>query len=382
VTGQTVLIAAFSGRALAQSARRAGYVPLVADCFGDIDMKEAAEASRVVPALAGSGFRGGPLIAALEALEREAPSKPIGLVLGSGFEATPKLVQHLSENFALIGSSPVVIQRSKNPESFFGLLKELGVRHPETQSAPPANPKGWLMKRVGGSGGAHVVTCPASPRPDRRHYFQHKEAGEAISAMMLCGRSCAFAFSTQWTSPVQRMPYRYGGSNGWVGLDEDVEARIVDTCLQVAKPLGLTGMVSFDFLVANGEPLLLEVNPRPGASLEVLDDERGTLFAAHIEASKPGGDPAALIASRFRAPPPKSANYLYADRGALSIGAIAWPAWAADRPPPGTRFARHQPIATVIAEGPDPAAAKQLCETRLGQLADMLYEENAGKETS
>ena len=33
----TVLIAGFSGRALAQSARRAGFRPLVVDCFGDAD---------------------------------------------------------------------------------------------------------------------------------------------------------------------------------------------------------------------------------------------------------------------------------------------------------------------------------------------------------
>ena len=34
---RTVLIAAISGRALAASARRGGYVPLVADFFGDAD---------------------------------------------------------------------------------------------------------------------------------------------------------------------------------------------------------------------------------------------------------------------------------------------------------------------------------------------------------
>src|SRR5438445_5015444 len=44
-----VLIAALSGRALAVAARRAGYAPLVADLFGDTDMRAAAARSAKVP---------------------------------------------------------------------------------------------------------------------------------------------------------------------------------------------------------------------------------------------------------------------------------------------------------------------------------------------
>jgi dTDP-4-amino-4,6-dideoxygalactose transaminase len=38
--GKTVLIAAFSGRALASAAACAGYTPLVADMFADADTRE------------------------------------------------------------------------------------------------------------------------------------------------------------------------------------------------------------------------------------------------------------------------------------------------------------------------------------------------------
>ena len=38
-----VLIVALSGRALAESARRGGYAPLVADMFGDMDTLKAAQ---------------------------------------------------------------------------------------------------------------------------------------------------------------------------------------------------------------------------------------------------------------------------------------------------------------------------------------------------
>ena len=40
----SLLIAAISGRAIAQSARRAGFMPLVADFFADVDTQQAGYA--------------------------------------------------------------------------------------------------------------------------------------------------------------------------------------------------------------------------------------------------------------------------------------------------------------------------------------------------
>ena len=53
------------------------------------------------------------------------------------------------------------------PATFFALLDQLGVAHPETQLDPPRDPDGWLSKRIGGSGGAHVLPCSAA-KTDRR----------------------------------------------------------------------------------------------------------------------------------------------------------------------------------------------------------------------
>src|SRR5262249_39058348 len=127
------------------------------------------------------------------------------------------------------------------------------------------------------------------------------------------------------------------------------------------------GLVSFDFLNTNGVPCLLEINPRPGATIDVFDDANGSLFKAHLAAGQ--GRPISLS-------PPAAARamgVLYADRGPLTPGGVSWPAWSADRPLPGTRIPPYRPVATVFGQGADATAAEWNCRQRLDELAHMLY---------
>ena len=123
MTGKTVLIAALSGRALAAAARRAGYVPLVVDAFGDQDTRAQAGAVQCLEDAALRGFRRRKLLDALQALEREGVRPAMGLVLGSGFEAAPELVEALAKHYPLLGNGAETIARSKNPAAFFPLLQ-------------------------------------------------------------------------------------------------------------------------------------------------------------------------------------------------------------------------------------------------------------------
>ena len=137
----------------------------------------------------------------------------------------------------------------------------------------------------------------------------------------------------------------------------------------VARALGLVGLVSFDFMLAKGLTYLLDVNPRPSATLDIFDDAAGSLFRAHITACSGDG-------FEFASPPQtrtRAAAILYADQGPLTIKSLAWPNWTADRPQPGTHIARTRPIASVFGEGEDAADAEVICRQRLDELAYMLY---------
>ena len=89
---------------------------------------------------------------------------------------------------------------------------------------------------------------------------------------------------------------------------------------ECATELNLIGLASFDFIVSAGVPYLLEVNPRPGASLDVLDDG-GELFAAHIAVWTGANNfPGQEIARAA-----KAIAILHADRGPITLGKTPWP---------------------------------------------------------
>ena len=365
-----VLVAALSGRALAASARRAGFDPLVVDAFGDEDTRASASAYLGLPEATRVGFRARTLIPALKHLAKQAAEAPVGLVLGSGFEDTPKLVAALARRFPLLGNDAKSIARAKDPAAFFALLDETAIAHPETQLAPPRDSDGWLSKRIGGSGGAHVVAC-TSARSSKGRYFQRRMSGDPVSLLAVAGggRLAIVGFSRQWTVGAEPRPYRYGGAAGPALLDSAIEEHMAGAAETLRDALALIGLVSFDFLLVSGTPYLLEVNPRPGATLDVFDDASGTLFTAHVAACR--GEAVAI--RQLPQQQARAAGILYADQNSLTPALSEWPSWTADRPMRGTRVPRHRPIATVLAVGETAAAAELDCRRRLDELASMLY---------
>ncbi|RUP10601.1 ATP-grasp domain-containing protein [Hyphomicrobium sp.] len=375
MNGEAVLIAAFSGRSLAQSARRAGYRPLVVDAFGDLDTQDAAEDFRVLDGAMQTGFRTKPLIAALEDLARSSATKPLGLVLGSGFEDKPRLVAALGSRFKLLGSDAATYKACKDPRSFFPLLDKLGVPHPETQTDPPTDSLGWISKRTGGSGGRHIRVCQGPQRAKPRRYFQKLLDGERISASLVVSPTGTNIFqSRQWTSPTPTMPFRYGGAVSLPSEDTPAQFGVLKASTELAESLGLKGLVSVDCLVVDEKVYVLEVNPRPGATLDIFDDKSGSLFKDHVFVCKGGK------IEDFEDEDISSADWsqsaaaiLHADRGSITLGEIPWPDWSADRGPPGTFIPAGAPLATVFAEAPTADAAEALARKRLAELEDLIY---------
>ena len=371
MTAQAVLIVALSGRALCAAARRAGLDPFVVDAFGDDDTHAMAGAVRCDENAARTGFRERPLLAALEAFDREAARPVKGLVLGSGFEAAPELVATLAKRYAILGNGAAAIECCKNPATFFPILEKLGVPYPETRLDAPQDAAGWLCKRTGGSGGAHVIPCTNETQPGRGRYFQRLIKGTTLSVLAIAenGRNHIVGISRQWCTQKEPKPYRYGGATGPIGPRPNVEVAMISAVEAVSRALGLVGLVSFDFMLADGVTYLIDVNPRPGATIDIFDDTAGNLLRAHIAACT--GKP--VVPPTRPASGARAAAILYADQAPLTVPLSSWPDWVADQPRPGTHIRHAQPIATVFGDGANANDAEQKCRQRLDELSQMLY---------
>jgi len=363
-----ILVAAQAGRALAEAARRAGLRPFVADLFGDSDTRALADGYRALPGRFGAASNAEATCAALDDLT-EAAGGAIGLILGSGFEDAPDLVARLAERHRLIGASAGTIAALKDPMAFASLCTRLGVPHPAVAAGPLPEPGKWLLKRIGGSGGNHIRPATRGPAP-ASHYFQACVPGRPHALNFLAdGRTLRIlALTEQWCAPSPVRPYRYAGAlargtGEAAPLAPGLMATIAAGTERIVAATGLRGLGSADVLVDGTDWWLTEINPRPGATLDILDRFATPLLTAHIAAClgtmpDPGPQPAGAAAAQI----------CYADQELAPVPDLDWPDYVRDRPCPGTVVRRDAPLCTVLAEGVDRAEVLALLETRMVRL--------------
>jgi predicted ATP-grasp superfamily ATP-dependent carboligase len=358
-----VLIAAFSGRALAAAACRAGDSVVVADLFGDADTRRLAPWLQMPGDLV-SGIDG-------EALrERIAAAGPLeGIVYGAGFEARPALLRELAEIAPLVGNDAATVAAVKDPVVFAGRLAALGLPHPPVATQPGDGV--WMRKRRGASGGFHVryaLGDDAVPAEDV--YFQRLAAGQPLSALFLADGSKArlLGLSRQWADPSVASPFRYGGSAGPIDVSPLLTAEIASACSALAASLGLRGLNSLDMLVEGASWTILEINPRPGATLDIFDDASGRLWRWHRDAIAGELPSESAVASL----PLRAAAILYAEAATTIPSEMTWADWVADIPTAGSGIAVGAPICTILASGRDVAAARAELDARAGRLRRRL----------
>lgn len=369
-----VLIVAPSGRALAAAARRAGYRPLVVDFFDDLDTETWAAATSKVD-VADGGFEAADLIARVDALA--TGRLPIGLVYGGGFEDRPELIAALAARFMLYGNRPEVVAAVKDPSQLAQLCASLAIPHPEIRFATPPDPAHWLIKRAGSGGGLHVAPA-LSKTAEPGDYYQRRLKGRSISALLLCdGRQAqCLGLSAQWTAGSFDKPFRFGGACRPAEIAPPIAEELAAAAKAIATAAQLVGLNSIDFLVEDLGFHLLEINPRPGATLDIFADSDGRLFAAHIEACQGRLSAAPLALSGAGA-----TAIVYAPADLNPMPSLDWPEWCHDRQRPGTCLHKGDPICTVSAKAETPTAARALLTERLAVFLSLLID-SASKEAA
>jgi predicted ATP-grasp superfamily ATP-dependent carboligase len=305
---------------------------------------------------------------------RHLPEPVDGIVYGSGFEAAPELLDDMGAVAPLLGNRAEVVAGIKDENRFAALLRSLGLPHPRI-AAHPTGERGWLRKKRGGAGGMHVQWAGRDTDAEGG-YFQELAAGRPVSALFVANGSEArvLAFSEQWTAPTEAAPFRYGGCAGPAEVAPRLRADVEETCSALAAAAGLVGLNSLDMLVEGEALTVLELNPRPGATLEIFDAPPWPpLWRCHLEGVA-GRLPQASVPA---AEAVRAAVIVYAAAPVRVPAGFAWPDDCADIPAPHTLIAAGDPVCTVRAEAASVAAARNAVEAKARRIRDALEERAA-----
>ena len=364
----TVIVAAYSARALAASANRAGFAPLSIEVFGDDDTREMSSVSVKLGGGLSEGFTLDKVVCAVEMLI--SAHDPVGLIYGAGFEHQPETIAAIARRTRILGNRTETLKRAKDPIALARVCEANGVRHPQVAFAPPDEPERWLMKKQGAAGGAHIAVAHEASGASPNCYYQLRVTGESISALFLASekRTEIIGLSIQWTAPTPASRFRYGGAAGPVDIDPAQAEEIARSVAAIASELNLVGLNSADFLVSADAVWLIEINPRPGATLDVFESNEAPLFAHHIAACEGRLTPASPGL------PIKAAEIVYAPCDIVAPEGRSWPDWAVDRSPPGTRFSAGDPVCTALASGATVDLARACASERGRKIIALIQE--------
>lgn len=275
-----------SCRAFAASAVAAGWRVHAADLFGDLDLEAVATASVRVRDAPG-GYP-----AALVDAVRAFPPAPFCYV--GAVENHPHVIRAVAADRRLLGSPPEAIAAVRDPWSLRELVLAAGLDCPHSLRTPAGLPTdgSYLRKPLAGAGGRGIVSWDsATDAASMACHWQRRVVGEPWSAAFVIsaagGRLIGASLQLTGRPWCHARPFAYCGSID-VPL-ATVSERLRDGLAALASALagcGLRGLVGVDFMVdAAGTPWVVEVNPRPTASMELLERATGeSMAAAHVSA--------------------------------------------------------------------------------------------------
>jgi methenyltetrahydromethanopterin cyclohydrolase len=354
---ETILIVAGSGRMLAQAAKNAGLKPLVIDLFADLDMQDFAEDFRPIASLAEPDLA--PAVDYF--VERYSVAH---VIYGSGFECYPESLYYLHNRLILLGNHPDVFARQLNKPAFFSTLDELNIPYPEAVFSAPECVDDWLIKPMQGQGGVGIKRYHIDDDTPPSVYWQKFQAGAQHSVLFLAdGRQAQIVgFNTQWSVSLSvTQEFIFSGVINSADLSDAHKSVITGWLKQLVPVFGLRGLNSLDFIHVDDCSYILEINPRPSASMQLYDQD---LLVKHV-----GATSVALLPEIGRLKPPPQTGYqiIYSERDLTIPDQFEWPDGCMDLPKAGSFIPTGQPICSIIAHkiNSRPVAERLLTQQQL-----------------
>lgn len=333
---------------LAQAAKNTGLKPLVIDLFADLDTQNYAEDFHQVNSLAEQDLA--PAVNYF--IERYAVAH---VIYGSGFECYPKSLFYLNSRLIMLGNAADVFARQLDKQAFFSTLDALSIPYPEVVFSAPDCADSWLLKPMQGQGGFGIKRYQADDVA-AGVYWQQFQAGTPHSVLFLADGQLVqvVGFNTQWSVHLsQTQEFIFSGVINSTDLLDDHKAVITDWLKQMVPVFGLKGLNSLDFIQTDDCSYVLEINPRPSASMQLYDQD---LLGRHIQscwgAQSVGCDSVAYSTvwhDYHLAQYATGYQVVYAEHDLIIPDHFEWPPWCMDLPKSGNMCRAGQPLCSIIA---------------------------------
>jgi predicted ATP-grasp superfamily ATP-dependent carboligase len=373
-----ILLVSLTARMLAELAVNAGYSVLALDYFGDADLQA------LCPNLSLRwDFRQTYSATALvdAAVKQEAPA----VVYGASLENHPVEVARLARGRHLLGNSPDTLTQVRDPLRLADALQAGGFVCPQTVLAEPGltldQQRSWLWKplKSGGGHGIHVWQSGAAPPPEG--VWQEYLSGMAGSAVFVAnGQRAVLLGLTEQLVGRRAFGARSFGYCGNL-LPPRLTPGELNTLLREMKALlahltktfELWGLNGLDFIWHRGRGWTVEVNPRPSASLELVDFVYGLrVFDLHVRSFKgelPDFDLEQAINSNRAA----GKAILFAPHDVRPGDTARWARQGIrDIPHPGEQIKQHHPVCTLLSWGATPLACLRQLRSKALKLKQEL----------
>ncbi len=370
MTNELFIIGA-STRALADSAFRSGLRPACLDQYADADLTQKAHLVKQLS----FDESGRPLIS-VKSFQEIVGQTP--WIYTGPLENQTDWLAEAAEGTSLYGNTAKVVRQVRDVYRLDEWLRgnSSPISLPEMRHADdrPHQLTGWLWKTDFSSGGWEVV--PARTKMSHRDisadsepgYWQRKISGPAFGVTIGSdAQNAVVAGTCRSLHGAPGRPFAYAGS---AGPERSAHVRRLEKILgelagAMARTFGLRGLWNMDVVY---EPrhdrwFLLELNPRPSASMEVLElVARQSLLEIHLATFRDPGDgwrerANALKNTLARSRLKVTKRIVYAQRNRRftrhnlpDICMEPWPrqAYFVDIPHPGTSIPAGYPVMTSI----------------------------------
>ena len=346
------LLCGLSTRCIAESAVRAGWDVLTVDFFGDLDLVKICEnVSLKWEFKVGLEFNPFLFLTASKRLKFDK------MVYVAPLENHPEVLAQFARMCEIVGNGPDTVKKVRDWRNISKFCRENEILYPETFDGVEYIVK---PKKSGGGRGIQRLSTYVVQKFVKGGHFSASFLGNGEESVVvsvneqLVGRK-EFGARKFW--------YCGNITPVFAGNEEKIE----DMCQNMVKEFGLKGSCGIDFVVHDGV-YLMEVNPRPQATLEIVERSlHVNMVVLHENACQ---NTLEKLANPQRT---WGKAIVYAEEDMTMPDTREWLnyGWIKDVPHPSEHIVKGEPVCTVIADGGD----RDDCFEHLVQRGELVNRE-------